>query len=589
MSKPLSSVKFLIVLCLGWISFTQANAQQAIFPDTIISINADDYLSVFTWDDPNPLYEFSDGSIVLGVIGFDSSYIATTPNDTNYSHFMDYRDVTLYALDSNLQFKNAIAVINGNFIQVGDTLFGATTVFSGNVLDLNPAGTPVLVYGTNCSKSYLVAYDKDLQLIRSSEINCKGLAFATVRDVRGGKLFVGLNEKDSHPQGGQFGMGRQRLATYDMQFNPLTSVTVFSRQGTFWGFNLLSKFIPSVNGGYYGCFASGTIGHDYNIALNGQTPILRPSTSGNLGYLVKYDNSLNILWEAEVEMSPDQAAIRFFQDLFESPNGDSLILIAGGFSDGLYYHQGSNQDTIHRDTNTAGNDMILVLNAGNGELSSSYSTDMNNPTQNTPGGKVYREARSFQPSNGGPVQTEYLNFKNNTIQVPDSSSAVAIYDDISTGVPSSYRILGYMGSNHQSGLRYITPGPVTNRLYIAGFYRGNLSLDASSSYVLPDFNGETSVYLGVFGMGALVGKDAPQPGEFVLYPNPATDRINFEYGSERPERILLISLDGQVLASLSPETSDKVSISLDPYPAGIYFIEATYANGERIGKRFVKQ
>jgi|GEM_PF-6127924 len=590
LSKPLPFFKSLIALLLAWASFVPAKSQQALFPDSIVSINADSYIFTFSWHEHNPLYEFSDGSIVIGVIGFDTTLVATSPNGTNYSQFMEYRDVTLITLDSNFQFKNSIAVTDDNFVQVGDTLFGTTTAWSGELRDLNPAGSPVIVSGSsNCSRSYLVAYDKDLQLIRHQEINCKGLAYANIRDIRGGKIFVSLNEKDYHPQGGQFGMGRQRLATFDHQFNQLSTVTVFNRQGTYWGYNILDKLIPAVNGGYYGAFAGGTVGLDYNIALNGQTPVYRPASAGYIAYLAKYDANLNLEWDTRVEFGTGQVNSVRFQDLLESPSGDSLVMIMNGDVDEMFYHQGGNSVAVQRDTNVSGNDFILFIDPANGILSSSYSTDMNNPIQPIPGGKVYREAKSHLSSSTGIVGTEYLNFKNNTLPVPDSSSAIAIYDDIGSGVPSSYRILGYMGPNSESGIRFIAPAPHTNRLLVAGFYRGNLSLDSAYPYTLPDYNNETSVFLGAFGTGPLLGNETPIQSDFSLFPNPATSRLVLNHTGEQPIEILLINLKGEVLTRQTPGEFGKTEFFLDGLSAGIYFVESRYKHGERYGKKFVKQ
>ena len=74
--------------------------------------------------------------------------------------------------------------------------------------------------------------------------------------------------------------------------------------------------------------------------------------------------------------------------------------------------------------------------------------------------------------------------------------------------------------------------------------------------------------------------------EIILYPNPAMDYISLET-SNTPERVMLLSLTGQILGDYRDETEYE-HISVSHLPAGTYMV-AVYANEEVTYLKFVKQ
>ena len=74
--------------------------------------------------------------------------------------------------------------------------------------------------------------------------------------------------------------------------------------------------------------------------------------------------------------------------------------------------------------------------------------------------------------------------------------------------------------------------------------------------------------------------------EIILYPNPAMDYISLET-SNTPERVMLLSLTGQILGDYKDETEYE-HISVSHLAAGTYMV-AVYANEEVTYLKFVKQ
>lgn len=420
-------MKQLLFLCFVFAYVLTAKAQQTLTPDTLISINADEYSRA----DNDQLFEFSDGSKAFLIFSIDSMTVASSVNDTNYSIPCPQYSRVLYVVDSNYQFKTAISIKQTSLIQVGDTLFGTSTAFWGDSYDLNPLGTPVIASGLSNptrSQSYLVAYDKDLHLVRHQLINTNAFSYANIRAISNGTIYTTIREKDSHPQGGQFATGRQQVQAYDMNFNLLSSHTYYSKQGTYWNFDLLDHFQNADNGGFYGYFTSGSVGYDFDIGLNG-TSTIRPYDQNALGYLVKYDANLNILWDARITYE-NAAGIVGTNRIYDSPNGDSLLWVGTTGADIMYYQIGSTIDTLPGDTSYAFNEQICTISKTTGQLQRHHSADLDHIYGE--GSQMLRFGVSYKSSFTGLVTPEYLNIFDNSFPIPDSTVALAIYDDPTT-------------------------------------------------------------------------------------------------------------------------------------------------------------
>lgn len=577
----------LILFCIAAVCMLNAKAQQPLTPDTIISVNADFYCRA----DKDQLFEFSDGSKAFQIFSYDTMTVSSAVNDTNnYSVVCPDFYRVLYVVDSNYQFKQAITIKQTQLFQVGDTLYGTANALWGQSFDLNPAGTPVIISGTsnpNRNVSYLVAYDKNLQLVNHSLINTNVFSSANIRAIENGKIYAITKEKDDHPVNGSFAMGRQNFQTYDMNFNLLNSHTYYSRQGTWYSFDLLQYFKPSANGGFYGYFTSGSVGEDFDIGLNGQ-PAIRPYDRNALGYLAKYDANLNLLWDSRITFG-NSPGIVGTNRIYDSPTGDSLLWVGLTGAENMYYQQGSTIDTLVGDTSYSFNEYMLTLDKNTGNFQRFHSADLDNIYGN--GTQMLRFAVSSKSSFTGTVTSEYLNFLDNTFPVPDSNAAIAIYDDATTGIPTSYRMLGYLAPTHNYSAYAMLNSTLSNSLYIAGRYANAFNLDSSWPYTLPDFNNTSSLFLGAFGVGTITGAPAPlsNPSEFTFFPNPSTDYIQIDVVSPKAKGLRILNLEGKVMESRSLKGRTAIRIETSHLPVGMYFLEVDFGQGERIGKRFIRK
>ncbi len=576
-------MKHLLLLCIAFAFVSTSKAQQALIPDTLISINADDYSRA----EYDQLFEFSDGSKAFLIFGLDTMTVAPTVNDTNYSIFCPQYYRVLYVVDSNYQFKNAIAIKQTNLVQVGDTLFGTSTALWGQSYDLNPAGNPVLATGfsnPNLGQSYLVAYDKDLQLVRHQLINTNTFTSAKMKAISNGKIYLTIWEKDPHPQGGQFAIGRQLVETYDMNFNLLASHTYYSKQGTYWNFDMLDHFQVADNGGFYGYFTNGAVGYDFDIGLNG-TSTIRPNDQNALGYLVKYDANLNVLWDVRITYDNPNSIVATNR-IYDSPNGDSLLWVGSSGFTTMYYQNGTNIDTLEGDSSYTYNEHICTINKTTGQIQRHHPADIDFIYGE--GAQMLRFGVSSKSSFSGIVTPEYLNFYDNTFQIPDSTVALAIYDDPTTGIPTTYRMLGYLAPNSDFWPSSMLNSQVSNTLYISGRYANGYKLDNTSSYTLPDFNGTSSTFLSAYKLGTVTGTADLFAPEFELYPNPCVDYLRVAPGSRNAVSLQVVSLEGKALANRLIKGMEEVQLETSHLPSGMYFVQVTYRNGEKIGKRFMK-
>lgn len=575
-------MKQLLILCFAFAIALTTQAQQSITPDTLVSFNADDIC--FPEDDQ--LFEFSDGSKALMLNGYNSTQVSSTVDGTNYSIPTSQLFRVLYAVDASYQFKEAITIKSTKFTQVGDTLYGVANAKYGETLDLNPAGTPLMVTAPTNPDSqltYLVAYNKDLQLVQHALIHANTFSTADIATIKDGKIYVLSRERDSHPQGTSFTTMTNDLEIYDMNFNLLTSYNYYTRQGAWSNFHVLHRFLPATDG-FYGYFTNGYVGLDVDISLNGQ-PAMRSWDQLNLGYLAKYDNNLNLIWDSRIRYTAN--SFLSTNRIYDSPNGDSLLWVGLTRAYYMYYQNGANVDTLMRDTSYRYSEHICTIDKNTGQLLRHHSGELDyiygDETQ------MLRYLRSMKSNFSPGVDREYLNFWDNTFQVPDSTDAIAIYDDPTTGIPTTYRMLGYVAPNDDYFHGAMLNSSHSNTLYLTGRYANTHSLDNTASYTLSDYNGNWSTFLGAYALSPVTGTAEEFAPEFELFPNPCTDYIQVRPGSRNAVSLQVVSIEGKVLQDRSLKGLEEIRLEMSSLPAGMYFVQITYRNGEKIGKRFLKR
>lgn len=85
--------------------------------------------------------------------------------------------------------------------------------------------------------------------------------------------------------------------------------------------------------------------------------------------------------------------------------------------------------------------------------------------------------------------------------------------------------------------------------------------------------------------------DHPDPaGKEILYPNPAAHElfVKIPHSSSNPYRILMYDLTGKKIKDLNVYATDKISISTETLPAGVYILEIN-AGSRMFRKKFVRQ
>ena len=129
---------------------------------------------------------------------------------------------------------------------------------------------------------------------------------------------------------------------------------------------------------------------------------------------------------------------------------------------------------------------------------------------------------------------------------------------------------------------------------------GSYELTDSNGSVLAnggDFDAEEST---LFCLGGQLGLESgvvpiavPQPSiqSLKVFPNPATDHlaVKFETSGEQVD-LYFTSLTGQLMSRHRVNIADgkgAINLSLEDYPAGLYFIHLDNGNGETMSKRFV--
>jgi hypothetical protein len=561
-----------------------AAAQTQWLPDTVVAIYGKDFISI----EDKQLFEFSDGSKAMLIYSNDS--LSNVVGGVNYSIPGEPYGRVLYQLDANYQFVRAGSSPCYKYRQVNDSLYGIATVLWNDTINLNPLGTPVWVTDTNTmSNSYLVVYDKSLQLKRYKHVNQNKFSGGNVKLVAGGKIYVNFFEKDDHPVNGSFAMGRQRLVTYDMSFNVLHDKTYFDRLGTTWNFDLLNRFTLAPSGNFYGLFKEGSSGESFDIALLPQQTQLRPVSNDAPAWLVKYDANLNVLWDVQLKST---APTYFWQidGLFESPSQDSLLLIGMVGIPGMVFNAGALTDTLVVDTVVSYREKFyIMLSKTTGQLGR-YKTAHGEGIFEE-GAGMWRFLRSFPDFFGGtgPLHDEYLNFLTGTFPVPDSQSVIAWYDDATTGIPAYYRMLGQMGPMTASYVYDMVESQPSQTLYMWGLSSADLRLDSSITYVLPSLTANTHFFLGAFKSSTVLDRpELKEALDFALYPNPTTDHVHVTVQAGKAHTVQLLDLEGRILRSDALPGRSDWEWDISDLAAGVYFVQVMDGSGQRFGRRLIK-
>ncbi|MDW7694415.1 trypsin-like serine protease [Flammeovirgaceae bacterium SG7u.111] len=76
-------------------------------------------------------------------------------------------------------------------------------------------------------------------------------------------------------------------------------------------------------------------------------------------------------------------------------------------------------------------------------------------------------------------------------------------------------------------------------------------------------------------------------GEFVVYPNPASQSVNVSWEGMQPKHIGIYNLAGRLMASHQPSGFPTTSLDISTLPEGLYLLKTSFNNGEFISKKLV--
>jgi len=76
-----------------------------------------------------------------------------------------------------------------------------------------------------------------------------------------------------------------------------------------------------------------------------------------------------------------------------------------------------------------------------------------------------------------------------------------------------------------------------------------------------------------------VGTVATADNDIQVYPNPATHVINISLEGNEVSEIRIMDVEGRQIAQINPANQSLVSIPVDTYAPGVYFVQAQTAGG----------
>jgi hypothetical protein len=81
--------------------------------------------------------------------------------------------------------------------------------------------------------------------------------------------------------------------------------------------------------------------------------------------------------------------------------------------------------------------------------------------------------------------------------------------------------------------------------------------------------------------------DEQNINKIIVYPNPATHKVNIQLGSINPNEIRIINLKGKCIKTITEFTDKNVEVSVENYEKGIYLLEMSFSTGQTLVKKLI--
>lgn len=213
------------------------------------------------------------------------------------------------------------------------------------------------------------------------------------------------------------------------------------------------------------------------------------------------------------------------------------------------------------------------------------------PYYNYPGLRFFRNvgtasSPNFQLANG--TNNPFENISVNGFALPnlvdlDNDGDFDLLFGIGYGFINYHQNTGTAANPIFSSVGQTNPFGLQSGNYVALIASGDLDNDGDIDLLIGEYYGNMKYYRNTM---STIGMDDARTLDFRLYPNPATNRVSVEMGSEVLVRAELMDIQGQLLRSIEHPV-DGMDIS--DLPAGVYLVRLTNQSGETGIKRLVKQ
>ncbi len=206
----------------------------------------------------------------------------------------------------------------------------------------------------------------------------------------------------------------------------------------------------------------------------------------------------------------------------------------------------------------------------------------------------------LEDPSGGPSLTSSLTSSQLTAWVQQWMSAVQTATGIAPILYTNGSIATYLNSSLNTyGLWIANPngstGPPTNIgvwttwAFKQYSFTGTVS-GISSQVDLNVFNGNMTAFNNLIGCSTSGISEKISTGNFILYPNPANDKITIENNSLNGNQIEMISIynmQGQLILQ-QPVQNQKTEINISDFTGGMYFVNVKTERGIEV-RKFVKE
>jgi hypothetical protein len=146
--------------------------------------------------------------------------------------------------------------------------------------------------------------------------------------------------------------------------------------------------------------------------------------------------------------------------------------------------------------------------------------------------------------------------------------------------------------NHLGGSDFTSPIDLQlkdNNIYFSGHFRSVVDFDVSANTYNLTSAGNTDSFVSKYSISSFLETKSFSKSEFKIYPNPATNQLNFSFENNlKSAKLKIISTLGQTVYEKSNISGDKISLDVSELSKGIYIIQILN-NNSLLTSKFIKE